>query len=73
MRLNVDAVDDLVIVTADETAPAFVLSEQRLAGVVTSTADSGAGTLRQAMTRLHAEFFGKSVATTATLMTSAAG
>lgn len=50
MRLNVDALNDLVILTEGETAPSIVLTESPTAGVVTTTADSGPGSLREATT-----------------------
>lgn len=51
MRLNPDAIDDLVVVTADAATP-VVLTSSRLRApfAVTNTNDSGAGSLRDAIT-----------------------
>jgi hypothetical protein len=49
MRLNGDSVRDLVVLASGQDAPATVLSKLRVTITVTSAADSGANTLRQAI------------------------
>ena len=48
-QLNVDAISDLVVLADDQIAPAFVPSVVAMTFTVTTTADSGAGSLRQAI------------------------
>lgn len=49
MRLNSDGVDDVVLIKAGQTNPEFILSSPQVTFTVTSTADSGPGTLRDAI------------------------
>jgi uncharacterized protein (TIGR03437 family) len=49
LRLNSDALSDLVILSAVSIDPIFVLTEPQAAFTVTNTNDSGAGSLRQAI------------------------
>ncbi len=49
MRLNRDALSDLVILQAGQPAPSVALTEPVNVFVVTNTADSGFGSLRQAI------------------------
>lgn len=49
MRLNADAIDDLVLIEAGHTAPTFKLSRTAATFTVTSTADDGPGSLRAAI------------------------
>jgi uncharacterized repeat protein (TIGR01451 family) len=50
MRLNADALNDLVILTDNKSAPTVIMTVPALTFVVTNTNDSGAGSLRQAIT-----------------------
>jgi hypothetical protein len=50
MRLNIDALNDLVILAENRSQPAVVLTEiQAVGSAVTTTADSGPGSMRQEM------------------------
>ena len=49
MRLNADAISDLVVLARGETAPIVMLSAPANVFLVTSGADSGEGSLRQAI------------------------
>jgi len=49
MRLNSDGVDDVVLIKAGQTKPEFILSSPSVTLTVTNTADSGPGTLREAI------------------------
>jgi uncharacterized repeat protein (TIGR01451 family) len=49
MRLNADALSDLVILRRDEPAPTVVMTAAAQGFVVTSAANTGPGTLRQAI------------------------
>ena len=50
MRLNGDAIDDYVVLSASSTAPTFLVSKLRgVPIVVTTNADAGPGSLRQAI------------------------
>ncbi len=54
MRLNPDAIDDLVIVTAESAVPVVMSSAKlRAAFTVVNTNDSGAGSLRDAITQAN--------------------
>lgn len=54
MRLNPDAIDDLVIVTAESAVPVVMNSAKlRAAFTVVNTNDSGAGSLRDAITQAN--------------------
>ena len=50
MRINKDALLDLVVLTSQQTAPLVVATAPDYIAVVTNTADSGAGSLREAIT-----------------------
>lgn len=54
MRLNADAIDDLVVIEAGHTAPTFKLSRPAATFSVTSTADDGPGSLRFAIVQANA-------------------
>ena len=49
MRLNVDALSDLVVLSGNNSAPTIIPSAPAATFTVTNTNDSGAGSLRQAM------------------------
>ncbi len=49
MRLNADALNDLVVLKSDSSAPTFIVSTVAATFSVTNTNDSGAGSLRQAI------------------------
>lgn len=49
MRLNVDALSDLALLTEKEMTPSIMLTQPPTAGAVINTNDSGPGSLRQAM------------------------
>lgn len=49
MRLNGDALSDLVLVGVGSGVPSAIVSSPRLTFTVTNTADAGAGSLRQAI------------------------
>jgi hypothetical protein len=49
MRLNGDAIDDLVVLRGGATAPALLLTSPRATFTVTTTGDGGPGSLRQAI------------------------
>jgi hypothetical protein len=49
MRLNVDALSDLVILTGGQSGPTVALTAPLATFTVTNTSDSGAGSLRQAI------------------------
>ena len=49
MRLNADALNDLVLLNSDSSAPTFIVSTVAATFTVTNTNDSGAGSLRQAI------------------------
>jgi hypothetical protein len=49
MRLNVDALNDLVILKSGQSTPTVVLTTPLATFIVTSTGDSGTGSLRQAI------------------------
>ncbi|MEW6209571.1 MAG: VCBS repeat-containing protein [Acidobacteriota bacterium] len=50
MRLNRDALNDLIILKSDQSRLTIAMSEPQAVFTVTSTNDSGAGSLRQAIT-----------------------
>lgn len=50
MRLNADALNDLVVLTSNESAPTVIMTGPASTFIVTNTNDSGAGSLRQAIT-----------------------
>lgn len=49
MRLNADAIDDFAVFELGASAPSFVLSQPAATFVVTTAADSGPGSLRDAI------------------------
>lgn len=49
LRLNADALSDLLLLRRGESTPTFVMSAAAQAFTVTTTADSGPGSLRQAI------------------------
>lgn len=49
MRLNVDALSDLVVLKSDDSAPTVIPTTPAATFTVINTADSGAGSLRQAI------------------------
>lgn len=49
MRLNVDALSDLVVLRKGQSTPTIVMTEPLATFVVTNTNDSGAGSFRQAI------------------------
>lgn len=49
MRLNADALNDLVVLKSDSSEPTFIISTVAATFSVTNTNDSGAGSLRQAI------------------------
>ncbi|MGA9773839.1 MAG: BACON domain-containing carbohydrate-binding protein [Blastocatellia bacterium] len=49
MRLNADALSDLVVLRSDSSAPTFIVSTVAATFTVTNTNDSGAGSFRQAI------------------------
>ena len=49
MRLNGDALDDLVLIDPEDPDPAFALTSPSATFTVTNTNDNGVGSLRQAM------------------------
>jgi uncharacterized repeat protein (TIGR01451 family) len=49
MRLNADALNDLVLLKSDASAPTFIISSVTATFTVTNTNDSGAGSFRQAI------------------------
>jgi uncharacterized repeat protein (TIGR01451 family) len=74
MRLNADAVPDRVVLVAGDSTPQTILSAPRLNFVVSSLADSGMGTLREAITLANgnggADSISFSVAGTINLMSA---
>ena len=54
MRLNADAIDDLVLIEPGRTAPTFKLSRPAATFAVTTTADDGPGSLRFAIVQANA-------------------
>jgi uncharacterized repeat protein (TIGR01451 family) len=49
MRLNADALDDLVVLRKNQSVPLTVVTQTAMTFTVTNTNDSGAGSLRQAI------------------------
>lgn len=53
LRLNGDAIDDYAVITATTIEPTFYVSKVRATFTVTSNADAGPNTLRQAITNAN--------------------